>query len=61
MTPEKLKSRIQVVLVLLIIVLAFAAAGSGDYADALEHENARLKAAAAHCRMATAMREEARP
>lgn len=60
MTPEKLKSRIQVGLVLLIIVLAFAAAGSGDYADALEHENARLKASVGHCQLAQSLRE-ARP
>lgn len=57
MTPEKLKSRINVGMVLLIILLAFGAAGSGDYADALEAENARLKASAAHCRLAASLRE----
>jgi hypothetical protein len=57
MTQETLKFRIQVGLVLMIIVLAFAAVGSGDYADALEHENARLKTAVGHCQLAQSMRE----
>ncbi|MDP2786641.1 MAG: hypothetical protein Q8O79_00980 [Pseudomonadota bacterium] len=57
MTPETLKSRTQTGLVLLIIVLAFCAVGSGDYADALEHENARLKAAVGYCQLAQSLRE----
>jgi hypothetical protein len=52
MTPEKLKSRIQVSLVLIIILLAFAAAGSGDYADAVALENAQLRGAVAVCHAA---------
>lgn len=46
------KSPINTVLALLVIALAFAAAGSGDYADAKDRENARLKAAAARCQLA---------
>ena len=57
MTPEKLKTRINIGLVLIIILLAFGAAGSGDYADALEAENARIQAAADRCRMAVTLRE----
>lgn len=49
MTPEKLKSRINTGLVLIIILLAFAAAGSGDYADAVEAENALLRGALSVC------------
>jgi hypothetical protein len=48
---------LQTVAILVAIILIFGLAGSGDYADELAAENARLKAAAAHCRLATAMRE----
>lgn len=51
-------------LVLLLIMAAFAVVGQGDYELELERENARLKAATAHCRLAAAMRDaepEARP
>ena len=48
---------LKVIAVIVAIFGLFALAGRGDYQDALEAENARLKAAAAHCRLATAMRE----
>lgn len=53
------KPRIQdLTLTLIVIALAFAAVGAGDYADEMERENARLKAAAARCQLAQSLRED---
>jgi hypothetical protein len=61
MTQSALKNRTITILALLVIALAFASAGSGDYADAKDHENARLKAAAARCQLANSLREYRAP
>lgn len=50
MQPEH--NILQTVAVLLLIILAFSLVGSGDYADALERENARLRGAITVCHAA---------
>lgn len=46
------KERINILLAGLVILFAFLAAGSGDYADELDRENARLRAALARYQLA---------
>lgn len=50
---------LKIIGVIALILLAFGYAGRGDYQDALEKENARLKGAIAVCHQHVAM--EARP